>query len=797
MKVYVDVSNLLLVDFITGIQRFVREVLIRMIQNTDFTVILLNCPQGEDKFTVLNNSRFTDYFLNQSVEKKEIFTDLTYVPSDFEAGAVFFDIDSVWLSHYRRSSLLPILKNNGLRLAVYIQDIIPINYPQYCNDNTSFFFTSFIAAYLQYADIILTSTQSTLDKINALAAQLSLPPVKGYVTSLGSDFMVSDTNDETVSRETMDIVKKGKYILCVGTIEARKNHKVLLDAYDKRLAELGINLVFAGRVGWKVEELAQRMEDHPRKDKGFYHLVGQNDATIDYLYRNAWLVAFASYEEGFGLPLIESIERGTIPVSSDIPVLREVGGDFCDYFDPDSPDQFADIVENYLNNPALYTAKKEHLKDYVPVTWDEVTERIVSALKTLKPVKFEITPEVHQMVVLSARPEALLESLPFVEYFMGFITELVICCPDKAVNTIEDKYNGRLKLTFLTDSEVLNGAPLPEDHITRNLYLRCLAMRSPKINDQFIMSDDDYRPLKEVTVSDYIQDDKYLAYYCYDLDKWDGAAWAPTSFDLGLERTADFLKENHYPCKHYASHMPQIINKQVFLELLERHPDISTKGYCEWSTYFNYLQYAYPENVEVLPYRTLCWPGSPTDWKLQVVPRDFLFENFYEESYQEGGIFEGFSTKFTEDITKENTQKINLYTAWINRYLEYQKTFDVFSKIYANEYREMPQIGVYYSDDQFDLVLPQYLIMEKNGMARIPFEIRVMSKTDTTLEIRSQCVDANGLNRWTADPYMVPFKSSSFTFPVFGGSKKGTFLLKIAVSDSHQTVEKEIPLLVI
>lgn len=794
MKVYVDVSNLLIVDFVTGIQRVVREVVVRMLQDPELEVVLLSCAKGEENFSILDNEKFLDHFWRHTGSRDGILGNSSCTIEELEGGAVFFDIDSVWGSHRRRSSILPILKNNGLKLAVFIHDIIPVTYPQYCHENTAFFFMNYLAAYLQYADIVITSTQSTLDEINSLVEQLSLPPIKGFVTWLGSDFAAPVNKDNQVSREAKAVVKKGKYILCVGTIEPRKNHKLLLDAYDERLAELGINLVFAGRIGWNVEEFKERMQNHPKRDRGFYHLSGQNDATIDYLYRNAYVVAFPTFEEGFGLPMIEAIERNCVLAASDVPVLKEVGKDLCDYFNPNCPQEFISLIEGYINNPSIYDAKKEHLKTYVPVTWDTVTSKMSAALKTLKCEASLKKTEVKQMVILSARTEMLLETLPFIENYMDFIKEVVICCPDKTATVLQSDYRGRLKLTTLTDSEVLNGAPLPEDHTTRNMYLRCLAMKNRKLDDVFIMSDDDYRPLKEIHIDKYIKDGKYVSYYCFNLEEWTGTAWEPTSFDSGMKRTAEFLQKFHYPCRHYASHMPQIIDKRIFLEMLEKHPGMEKKGYCEWCTYFNYLQYSYPSIVEAVPYKTMGWPGNPTDWKMQVVPDEFLYENFYEESYEEGAIFEGISREFTKECELDNIEKIKRYTARQNQYLDYQKAFDIFSKVYVCEYRELPRFGLILTDDWQQLTVPRYLLMSRQGVARILFEIRVSAESKKTIEIDSYYNDSVGNIFCHAEIIKMPYENCVFDFPLYGYHKEGNYTYNLVIREGTRTIRKSIPI---
>lgn len=62
MKIYIDVTNLLRVDFLTGIQRVVREVVLRMIRNRKLDIVLLNYHEGYKEFQIIDAQKFMDYF---------------------------------------------------------------------------------------------------------------------------------------------------------------------------------------------------------------------------------------------------------------------------------------------------------------------------------------------------------------------------------------------------------------------------------------------------------------------------------------------------------------------------------------------------------------------------------------------------------------------------------------------------------------------------------------------------------------------------------------------------------------
>lgn len=777
MKVYIDVTNLTTVNFVTGIQRVVREIVLRFYKKADFETILLSYSNDNEIFNIVDRDSFINYFENGVGSKNSFYTHRKLRLEDIEPGSVFFDIDSVWNSRIRRSFVLPLLRDNGVKIAVFVHDIIPITHPQYCHQNTTFFFMDYIGAYLKYADIIITSTQTTLDAINDLSEKLGLPVKRGFVAPLGSDFKQQKNADEKVDGDVKKAVGKKKYALIVGTIEPRKNHEILLKAFDKALFDKNLCLVFAGRFGWNIDELKQKIENHPQLGKKFFHFSGANDATIDYLYKNAYLMLFPTFNEGFGLPLIESIERHTPVVASNCKVLQEIGTDFCDYFDPNNEDELAEIVSRYLDDPSEYERIKAHLSDYVPFTWDMSADRMEQALLTLDKKSDIQIPEIKQMVILSARDDMLLETIPYIEGFMPFITEIVICCPDFTVEKLKKAYKGRLELKFLTDSMVLNGSKLPEDHACRNYYLRCLAFKHDMIDDVFIMSDDDYRPLHKIDSDVFVKNGKYQAYYCYDLKDWKGTAGAPTSYDSCMFRTSEFLKENQYPRKQYSSHQPQAVDKRIFMEMLEKHPGIEMTGCDEWSSYFNFAQYWYPDMFDAVPYVSMSWPGAPTDWDMQYIPKKFVFENFYPEQYAQGELFAGFSTEFGENTVSENVQKVMLY---MSRQLQAEKDrsmFEMYTKMYNYRYGQDPIFLVDVSDSKPRIYLPEFVSIGKTSCTKIRFSVN--NPGNKQLRLEYYYTKLNGDRLTMPDGIDVAPGLADVDLSVYGLKYKGTALLNI------------------
>ncbi|MCQ2490154.1 MAG: glycosyltransferase family 4 protein [Ruminococcus sp.] len=725
MKIYIDLSTMMQVDFISGIQRVVREITVRMLKHTEHEFYLLFYSAKNNSFLRFSNERFIDYFVNGKGEKGAILTPEKIDFCDIPSGAVFFELDSVWNSPLKRSFLFPVLKQKGVRIVTQVYDLIPITDPQFAHENTCSNFMIYVGANLKYADLVITSAKTTIDVLDSITDRMGLERKRSTVVGLSSDFK-KNSSDGMVDPAVEKIAGSGKYLLMLGTIEPRKNHSLVIDALESGLAEEGVKVIFAGRIGWNVSELEKRIRNHSLFNKSLFFVEKPDDVTVDYLYKHAFAVAFPTFNEGFGLPIIESFMRGTPVIASDIPVLHEVAGDLADYFDPHSKEDLIRCVRELLGSEEKYAEKKERLKEYVPYTWDEAAEDMLRAVISVKDDEKSVPDDINvkQLVCLTARNDDMLATLPFIEKFMPFITEMVLCCPDKNVEELKARYHGRLELKFLTDSQILDGKPLPEDHSTRNYFLRCLAMRNPVIDDVFIMTDDDYRPLRTLTVSDFMEDGRYKAFYCYDLNEWRGTYNNPTSFDTCMRKSRKFLRDNGYPTMMYSSHQMQMIDKRIFNEMTEKYPAIISSGCCEWCTYFNYGVGTYPGMFKPVPYVTMGWPGVRSDWDVYVQPTEFLFENHYEFLYREGSVFEGMRDDCHENVVEENQQKIMRFTAELQKQMESRQVYKAFCDAYWLQYREMPSFALIAGNKQnVAISAPLFFQARYNGWTRLPFVI--------------------------------------------------------------------------
>ncbi len=245
-----------------------------------------------------------------------------------------------------------------------------------------------------------------------------------------------------------------------------------------------------------------------------------------------------------------------------------------------------------------------------------------------------------QLVYISNRPEILSQTLVHVSRHMEFIDSIMIVCP--AVYRTSFNVPDRLSVLIVPEEKLLPATAQTTfaklDHTSKNYLLRTAMLELQDLDPEFIMSDDDSRPLRTVCLADFKADEKYQGYFFFDLALWN---YCRTDFDRGQRVTNVLLQYHGMEHLSYASHMPQIINRDIFREAASFfHEPAKKYPLCEWSIYFNFGRQQYPDRfLPPRPFRTLCWPSHPGTWPYYVRPEAVLFENYYPELYEKNGIF--------------------------------------------------------------------------------------------------------------------------------------------------------------
>jgi glycosyltransferase involved in cell wall biosynthesis len=177
------------------------------------------------------------------------------------------------------------------------------------------------------------------------------------------------------------------YVLFLGTLEPRKNVVGLLDAYERVVQRVGRrhharrlpDLVLAGRMTAAARPWLERIAKPPLL--GAVRYIGYVDpARRRELYEGARLLVQPSFEEGFGLPVLEAMTLGVPVVAANRGSLPELLGDAGRLVDPDDTDQIATAIEQMLDDDALAdTSAAKGILRAGQFDWRRTAQRVYDA----------------------------------------------------------------------------------------------------------------------------------------------------------------------------------------------------------------------------------------------------------------------------------------------------------------------------------------------------------------------------------------------------------------------------------
>ena len=263
------------------------------------------------------------------------------------------------------SGELPLKWNNTpIKKVVTIHDLIFMRYPEYY----SFFdrkihFWKFKKAAHSADKIIAISEQTKRDIIHFLGVSSD----KVEVIYQGCHHAFKENQPENLIEKTRQKFSLPKrFILNVGTIEARKNLLNILQAVQNT----EIPLVVIGR----KTKYYKKAEDFIRKNKMENQIFFLENVSVEELaviYKMADIFVYPSFFEGFGIPVIEALFSKTVVVTSNTSCLPEAGGENSVYVNPDSAEDLKSKITYLWNSQSERERRAEKGFEFVQKFSDE------------------------------------------------------------------------------------------------------------------------------------------------------------------------------------------------------------------------------------------------------------------------------------------------------------------------------------------------------------------------------------------------------------------------------------------
>lgn len=278
----------------------------------------------------------------------------------------------------RAEQVYRILDRENARFLCMVHDLIPIEYPEYARPNGAGLHRQRMQTLADHADAVI---------VNSAATGRSFQP---WIERSGRDIAthVALLGTEPLAQGEAAADNGRPWFVCLGTIEPRKNHLLLLNLWRDMVATLPERqvprLVIIGRRGWENEQVLDMLDRCPALRGHVEEINGCSDARLATLLRGARALLMPSFAEGFGMPVAEALSVGVPVVCSDIAAHREVGGEVPDYAGPlDGARWQALILDHAVQGPA-YQAQMRRLPSWDQPTWDQHMEIVARAISELE-----------------------------------------------------------------------------------------------------------------------------------------------------------------------------------------------------------------------------------------------------------------------------------------------------------------------------------------------------------------------------------------------------------------------------
>jgi glycosyltransferase involved in cell wall biosynthesis len=299
------------------------------------------------------------------------------------AGSCYACMGSVWL-HPEVVEFARQHHAAGGDVVQMVYDLIPISHATNYSKQESAAYAAWLTGAFAYTTRFISISQWTADALRQFATQVGHSAAISVVT-LAHEFMGFDRLAKSVTPAYLSFLSGKRFVLCVGTIEHRKNGIALLQAWQKLIETLSDQvpqLVFAGKYGTGGAEFQDYLAKHPALSRYVHVIHAPSDSDLAWLYQSCLFTTLPSLIEGWGLPVGESAWFGKFCVASLATSVPEVCGDLMDYVDPHDIDSIEVGLRRPIVDSAYLRQREEGIVRAQLKNWSDVAEEIYECMTT-------------------------------------------------------------------------------------------------------------------------------------------------------------------------------------------------------------------------------------------------------------------------------------------------------------------------------------------------------------------------------------------------------------------------------
>jgi glycosyltransferase involved in cell wall biosynthesis len=265
------------------------------------------------------------------------------------------------------------INRGGACLVVLVADMIPWRFPhQYQSEQAVFRFLRLAELAARRASLVLSISRTTSEDFVEFASSVGVKPGRMEVIHLGANAPAPQARPPAGMPE--DLLSRG-YVLSVSTIQVRKNHQLLYQLW-RRFAEEGRDsiprLVLVGSHGWLTDDLLIQIRTDPKVRDSIIVLNSVDDMELSWLYGHAKFTLYPSLYEGWGLPIVESLQHSTPCLASNTSSMPEASQGLATHLDPLDFMTWRQEIIRRFEDPSVLVLETEWIRArFRPRSWQD------------------------------------------------------------------------------------------------------------------------------------------------------------------------------------------------------------------------------------------------------------------------------------------------------------------------------------------------------------------------------------------------------------------------------------------
>jgi glycosyltransferase involved in cell wall biosynthesis len=308
----------------------------------------------------------------------------SYKQVDFQRGDFFVIPWGEWWDQRFTDYVVSAHEEKGAKIVQVIHDVAPTVWPQFF-EQVAVSPTVYNSQVVPIAELVVCVSQNTKRELTHWLKQEKLHVPRIEVIRLGDDIKIASKpcvpHEESFKKSGL---KGNDFLLCVGTVEAKKNHYLFYYVY-KLAKQRGVTLpklVILGRRGFHTDDMYDIMTRDPAVKDSFVFLHDASDEEKTWAYQHCMFTVLASFHEGWGIPIAESIAFGVPCLCSNTSSMVEIAeGKGVAHFAPTSSEECFDKILDWVQSPKKLEAARAATKKYKPTMWDDTFAQVIKYME--------------------------------------------------------------------------------------------------------------------------------------------------------------------------------------------------------------------------------------------------------------------------------------------------------------------------------------------------------------------------------------------------------------------------------